>query len=77
MNKILGEGEGNRFNLHPLLTVGFTENNEIGIFWNNDELRRSIINRSSVAQLSALKDAITIAVRDSLNKRMPTIFTVS
>jgi hypothetical protein len=75
--KILPEGAASNVNIHPLITIGMTDNNEIGIVWPNDNLRRNIVDRFTTAQIAALKDYITIALRQSMDKRMPTIFTVS
>lgn len=66
---------GERVNLNPLLTVGFTEDLRIGIAWNNERLEQ-VLRNMSIADLSKIKDAITIAVKQSLDKRLPTVFNV-
>jgi hypothetical protein len=69
--------ESERVNLTPLITIGLTDKWEIGVMWPNDQLRHDLINRLSIADMQKLKDTITIALAQSLNKRLPTVFNVT
>lgn len=73
---ILPEGAAQHVSLQPLIIIGLTGDFRIGVYYPNDQLLRALRNRMSVPELQNMKDNITVALKNSIDKRIPTVINV-
>lgn len=69
--------ETSSVNLQPFIILGLTQDFRVGVYWPNDQLRHALINRLTTAEMAHFRDGLVNALVQSLNKRMPSVITVS
>lgn len=75
-NLILPDGAAPQVSLQPLIIIGLTNDYRIGVYYPNDQLLKALRNRMSVAELQNMKDNITVALKNSIDKRIPTVINI-
>ena len=69
--------DGERVSLHPLITIGMTDDWRIGCYWQNSQLENALRQKLSIPDMVKIKEGIMLALRQSLDKRFPTTIDIS
>jgi hypothetical protein len=62
---------------HPLVRICLTEQWQVIFQWENEQLQQALQSKLSIADLSRFKDGLTVALKQSLDKRLPTVINIS